>query len=73
LGGAAAGSAQQQALLQQVLSMSQMQIDMLPPDQRQTVMAIVSRVLTVQDVGNHTNQSLRLSMSRDRVRGGCKI
>jgi len=40
LGGAAAGSAQQQALLQQVLSMSQMQIDMLPPDQRQTVMAI---------------------------------
>ena len=32
---------QQQALLQQVLSMSQQQIDLLPPDQRNTVMAIV--------------------------------
>lgn len=31
---------EQQALLQQVLSMSQQQIDLLPPDQRQTVMAI---------------------------------
>lgn len=35
-------NAQQQALLQQVLSMSQQQIDMLPPDQKQTVLAIVS-------------------------------
>lgn len=33
---------EQQALLQQVLSMTQQQIDLLPPDQRQTVMAIVS-------------------------------
>jgi hypothetical protein len=35
---------EQQALLQQVLSMTQQQIDLLPPDQRQTVMAIVSSV-----------------------------
>lgn len=41
-GGPLPTNPEQQALLQQVLSMSQQQIDLLPPDQRQTVMAIVS-------------------------------
>ncbi|KAK9896453.1 hypothetical protein P389DRAFT_171631 [Cystobasidium minutum MCA 4210] len=36
----ATANPEQQALLQQVLSMTQQQIDLLPPDQRQTVMAI---------------------------------